>query len=212
MRWLAVLILGCSSADRSAFAISPEWECRLDTTTAGHLDGELRLVPSGFANVFKYRVCIGSSDLSCRTVLATGTGPRITADVPEGGFLEIDGNTIVWPTFGRVIGSLPPETLSVPADGRGHLMVRFVDCDGNDAEHVRISVTGADESAFAMYYLNSGFSGSANATGPTGLAAVIRVPAGTVTVHASISDKIFAERAVTIRANSVTTFEIRGAR
>lgn len=212
MRWLVVCLIGCGGTERSAFDSPAEWSCDTSAPIVTKVSGQLREVPSGFAKSFKYRVC-KPTDLTCDAPVASGEGARIDATLPEGGFLEIDRKTLVWPTPAPVLGSLPPSFLGPPyLPNRGHLMVRMIDCDARDAEGVALTVQGADDKSIYYYFEGSGFTTAATDTNSTGLAAVQQVPAGTVTVVASVFGKTIGERQIAIRAGAVSTLEFRGIR
>lgn len=224
MRWLCVLLLGCSSTPASAFDNPSEWSCSLTTPDATGKDvtfkSTLRTVPTGSAKAINYRVC-KRDDVTCASPIATGGGDDINAKVPEGfdGFLEVNKDVLVWmpfPIFApapNVLGSLPPSFLGAPyLPNRGHVMVRVIDCAGRDAEGVSITVHGADDKSTYYYFEGSGFTTAAQDTNTTGLAAVQHVPAGTVTVVASIYGKSLGERAIAVRANAVSTVDFRAAR
>jgi hypothetical protein len=226
MRWLCLAFaIGCgSNTDKSAFDNPAEWQCSAATPEPTGkevtLDFKLRTVPTGEAKGFNWRVC-NRSDLSCATPIANGGGDVINAKVPEAfdGFVEVNKDVLVWMPFpvyagaNKNLGSLPPTFLGPPyLPNRGHVMVRIVDCNNRDAEGVAITINGADDRSTYYYFENSGFTTAAQDTNTTGLAAVQHVPAGTVTVVASIFGKSLGERQIAVRANSVSTIEFRAMR
>lgn len=222
---LMIVATGCgSTSNKSAFDLPSEWTCSATTSDdAGaelRLTGQLREVPTGLAAGFQYSVC-AKDDLACARPLGTGEGGNVDVKVPASfnGFLEVERfvdknlKTLVWLPSSPSIGSLPPSFLGAPyLPNRGHVMVRFVDCAGRDAAGVTLTVQGADDKSTYYYFEGSGFTVAAEDTNSTGLAAVQHVPAGPVTVVARVSGNVIGERAIAVRANTVSTLEFRASR
>jgi hypothetical protein len=93
-----------------------------------------------------------------------------------------------------------------PDPARGHMTLLALDCDGHTADGVTFAVSAGDAKTKTFYVEGSLPSSTATETDGSGGAIVVNVPAGMVTITATIasSKKQIGKADVLVRAGSIT--------